>query len=69
MANQTFLKIETHIVHINIPSLIDLDIFMEHRMEMDFDNYQFTFTQEEWKMPSHYLSGQAYIRPKMNAKV
>lgn len=48
-----------HIVPINMPFLIGVDIFMEHGMQMDFNN------QEKWKIPLHCLSGHVYIRPKM----
>lgn len=68
MPNSTHLKSEIHIVPINVPFLIVLGIFMQHGMQMDFNNHQLTSKQEKCKIPLHYLRGHVDVRPKMNTK-
>lgn len=56
LPNNTRLNIKTHIVTINVPILIGLDMFMEHGMKKDFENHQLTCRKENWKISLKYLS-------------
>lgn len=69
LPNNTRLNIKTHIVTINVPILIGLDMFMEHGMKKDFENHQLTCRKENWKISLKYLSWHVYIKPKPKTQI
>lgn len=58
------IDIKTHVVPINVPFLIGLDIFIEHGLIMDLGSYKLISKDKKWELPLQYLGGHLYIRPE-----
>lgn len=60
----TGINIKTHIVPINVPFLVVLDVLIENGIKLDFETHQMVGAEGKWSVPMHYVSGHVYIRPK-----